>query len=75
MLLGGVAEIEFLFEQVKLYLPPQYKSKVLRSTNSGGATANGAVMVGLNKASERNKANESHGGCAVLLNWVFSRAP
>ena len=49
MLVGDFAACEFLFDQVKLRIPPEYQKNVLRREDTQNASARGVVLASLNR--------------------------
>ncbi|KJR85476.1 uncharacterized protein SPSK_08499 [Sporothrix schenckii 1099-18] len=47
LVVGGFGASEFLFQQIKLHVPPQFQSKVVRPMDSVAAIVKGAVTAGI----------------------------
>ncbi|KAH2044410.1 hypothetical protein KXV43_005712 [Aspergillus fumigatus] len=47
LVVGGFGASEYLFQQIKLHVPPQYQSKVVRPMDSVAAIVKGAVTAGI----------------------------
>jgi hypothetical protein len=49
LVVGSFGASEYLFQQIKLHMPPQYLSKVVRPMNPATAVVKGAVLAGMTK--------------------------
>ncbi|KAL7898408.1 actin-like ATPase domain-containing protein [Trichoderma sp. SZMC 28014] len=47
LVVGGFGASEYLFQQIKLHVPPQFQSKVVRPMDSVAAIVKGAVTAGI----------------------------
>ncbi|CAK7270286.1 hypothetical protein SEPCBS119000_004011 [Sporothrix epigloea] len=47
LVVGGFGASEFLFQQIKLHVPPQFQAKVVRPMDSVAAIVKGAVTAGI----------------------------
>jgi hypothetical protein len=50
LVVGGFGASEYLFEQIKINVPPQYSSKVVRPMDSVAAIVKGAVTAGITES-------------------------
>ncbi|KAJ3476512.1 hypothetical protein NLG97_g9107 [Lecanicillium saksenae] len=49
LVVGGFGASEYLFQQIKLHVPPQFQSKVVRPMDSVAAIVKGAVTAGISE--------------------------
>ncbi|KAJ5241468.1 uncharacterized protein N7469_003059 [Penicillium citrinum] len=66
LVVGGFGASEYLFQQVKLHVPPQYNSKVVRPMDSVAAIVKGAVTAGITERVITHRVARRHYLMATL---------
>lgn len=64
--MGGFGASEYLFQQIKLHVPPQYQSKVVRPMDSVAAIVKGAVTAGITERVISHRVARRHYLMATL---------
>ena len=65
-MVGGFGASEYLFQQIKLQIPPQYQSKVVRPMDSVAAIVRGAVTAGVTESMITHRVARRHYLMATL---------
>lgn len=65
-MVGGFGASEYLFQQIKLHVPPQYQSKVVRPMDSVAAIVRGAVTAGITETVITHRVARRHYLMATL---------
>jgi hypothetical protein len=63
---GGFGASEYLFQQIKLHVPPQFQSKVVRPMDSVAAIVKGAVTAGITERIVTHRVARRHYLMATL---------
>jgi hypothetical protein len=63
---GGFGASEYLFQQIKLHVPPQFQSKVVRPIDSVAAIVKGAVTAGITERVVTSRVARRHYLMATL---------
>ncbi|KAL1979202.1 hypothetical protein VTN96DRAFT_6513 [Rasamsonia emersonii] len=66
LVVGGFGASEYLFQQIKLHVPPQYQSKVVRPMDSVAAIVKGAVTAGISERVITHRVARRHYLMATL---------
>ncbi|EFX02384.1 hsp70 family protein [Grosmannia clavigera kw1407] len=66
LVVGGFGASEFLFQQIKLHVPPQFQSKVVRPMDSVAAIVKGAVTAGITERVVTQRVARRHYLMATL---------
>lgn len=66
LVVGGFGASEYLFQQIKLHVPPQYQSKVVRPMDSVAAIVKGAVTAGITERVISHRVARRHYLMATL---------
>ncbi|KAL1953029.1 hypothetical protein VTO42DRAFT_3757 [Malbranchea cinnamomea] len=66
LIVGGFGASEYLFQQIKLHVPPQYQSKVVRPMDSVAAIVKGAVTAGITERVITSRVARRHYLMATL---------
>ncbi|KAH6697497.1 hypothetical protein F5X68DRAFT_5056 [Plectosphaerella plurivora] len=66
LVVGGFGASEYLFQQIKLHVPPQFQSKVVRPMDSVAAIVKGAVTAGINERIITHRVARRHYLMATL---------
>ncbi|KAL4909828.1 hypothetical protein BDW74DRAFT_44553 [Aspergillus multicolor] len=66
LVVGGFGASEYLFQQIKLHVPPQYQSKVVRPMDSVAAIVKGAVTAGITERVVTHRVARRHYLMATL---------
>ncbi|KAL8926022.1 MAG: hypothetical protein Q9208_003163 [Pyrenodesmia sp. 3 TL-2023] len=66
LVVGGFGASEYLFQQIKLHVPPQYQSKVVRPMDSVAAIVKGAVTAGITERVITSRVARRHYLMATL---------
>ncbi|KAL1896272.1 hypothetical protein Cpir12675_002865 [Ceratocystis pirilliformis] len=66
LVVGGFGASEYLFQQIKLHVPPQFQSKVVRPMDSVAAIVKGAVTAGLSERVITHRVARRHYLMATL---------
>ncbi|KAJ9320746.1 hypothetical protein DTO027B3_8215 [Paecilomyces variotii] len=66
LIVGGFGASEYLFQQIKLHVPPQYQSKVVRPMDSVAAIVKGAVTAGITERVVTHRVARRHYLMATL---------
>ncbi|KAH2491504.1 hypothetical protein KXV28_003803 [Aspergillus fumigatus] len=66
LVVGGFGASEYLFQQIKLHVPPQYQSKVVRPMDSVAAIVKGAVTAGITERVITHRVARRHYLMATL---------
>ncbi|KAM5444988.1 hypothetical protein MferCBS31731_000444 [Microsporum ferrugineum] len=66
LVVGGFGASEYLFQQIKLHVPPQYQSKVVRPMDSVAAIVKGAVTAGITERVVTSRVARRHYLMATL---------
>ncbi|KAI9829931.1 MAG: hypothetical protein M1819_005903 [Sarea resinae] len=66
LVVGGFGASEYLFQQIKLHVPPQYQSKVVRPMDSVAAIVKGAVTAGISERLVTSRVARRHYLMATL---------
>lgn len=65
-MVGGFGASEYLFQQIKLHVPPQYQTKVVRPMDSVAAIVKGAVTAGITERVITHRVARRHYLMATL---------
>lgn len=60
LVVGGFGASEYLFQQIKLHVPPQFQSKVVRPMDSVAAIVKGAVTAGITERIVTHRVARRH---------------
>ncbi|RMZ92108.1 hypothetical protein DV736_g674, partial [Chaetothyriales sp. CBS 134916] len=66
LVVGGFGASEYLFQQIKLHVPPQFQSKVVRPMDSVAAIVKGAVTAGITEKVITSRVARRHYLMATL---------
>lgn len=66
LVVGGFGASEYLFQQIKLHVPPQYQAKVVRPMDSVAAIVKGAVTAGITERVVTSRVARRHYLMATL---------
>lgn len=66
LVVGGFGASEYLFQQIKLHVPPQFQSKVVRPMDSVAAIVKGAVTAGISERVVTSRVARRHYLMATL---------
>ena len=66
LVVGGFGASEYLFQQIKLHVPPQFQSKVVRPMDSVAAIVKGAVTAGITERVVTHRVARRHYLMATL---------
>ncbi|KAI9802131.1 MAG: hypothetical protein M1833_002052 [Piccolia ochrophora] len=66
LVVGGFGASEYLFQQIKLHVPPQFQSKVVRPMDSVAAIVKGAVTAGITERVITSRVARRHYLMATL---------
>ncbi|KAJ6160435.1 hypothetical protein N7470_003831 [Penicillium chermesinum] len=66
LVVGGFGASEYLFQQIKLHVPPQYQTKVVRPMDSVAAIVKGAVTAGITERVVTHRVARRHYLMATL---------
>lgn len=66
LVVGGFGASEYLFQQIKLHVPPQFQSKVVRPMDSVAAIVKGAVTAGITEKVVTSRVARRHYLMATL---------
>ncbi|KAK0387829.1 hypothetical protein NLU13_4074 [Sarocladium strictum] len=66
LVVGGFGASEYLFQQIKLHVPPQFQSKVIRPMDSVAAIVKGAVTAGITERIITHRVARRHYLMATL---------
>jgi hypothetical protein len=66
LVVGGFGASEYLFQQIKLHVPPQFQSKVVRPMDSVAAIVKGAVTAGITERIVTHRVARRHYLMATL---------
>ncbi|KAJ5161972.1 hypothetical protein N7492_007364 [Penicillium capsulatum] len=66
LVVGGFGASEYLFQQIKLHVPPQYQGKVVRPMDSVAAIVKGAVTAGITERVITHRVARRHYLMATL---------
>ncbi|KAL4780507.1 hypothetical protein BJX76DRAFT_44714 [Aspergillus varians] len=66
LVVGGFGASEYLFQQIKLHVPPQYQTKVVRPMDSVAAIVKGAVTAGITERVITHRVARRHYLMATL---------
>ncbi|KMP07396.1 hypothetical protein DIZ76_017150 [Coccidioides immitis] len=66
LVVGGFGASEYLFQQIKLHVPPQYQTKVVRPMDSVAAIVKGAVTAGITERVVTSRVARRHYLMATL---------
>ncbi|ETN46737.1 uncharacterized protein HMPREF1541_00926 [Cyphellophora europaea CBS 101466] len=66
LVVGGFGASEYLFQQIKLHVPPQFQSKVVRPMDSVSAIVKGAVTAGITEKVVTSRVARRHYLMATL---------
>lgn len=66
LVVGGFGASEYLFQQIRLHVPPQYQSKVVRPMDSVAAIVKGAVTAGITERVITHRVARRHYLMATL---------
>ncbi|KAF5130757.1 Heat shock protein 12B [Metarhizium anisopliae] len=66
LVVGGFGASEYLFQQIKLHVPPQFQSKVVRPMDSVAAIVKGAVTAGITERIITHRVARRHYLMATL---------
>ncbi|KAK4153095.1 Hsp70-like protein [Chaetomidium leptoderma] len=66
LVVGGFGASEYLFQQIKLHVPPQFQSKVVRPMDSVAAIVKGAVTAGITERVVTHRIARRHYLMATL---------
>ncbi|THZ56528.1 actin-like ATPase domain-containing protein [Aureobasidium pullulans] len=66
LVVGGFGSSEYLFQQIKLHVPPQFQSKVVRPMDSVAAIVKGAVTAGITERVVTSRVARRHYLMATL---------
>jgi actin-like ATPase involved in cell morphogenesis len=66
LVVGGFGASEYLFQQIKLHVPPQFQSKVVRPMDSVAAIVKGAVTAGITERVVTQRVARRHYLMATL---------
>ncbi|KAI9751050.1 MAG: hypothetical protein M1815_001453 [Lichina confinis] len=66
LVVGGFGASEYLFQQIKLHVPPQYQAKVVRPMDSVAAIVKGAVTAGITERMITSRVARRHYLMATL---------
>ncbi|KAI9660458.1 MAG: hypothetical protein M1821_009808 [Bathelium mastoideum] len=66
LVVGGFGASEYLFQQIKLHVPPQYQNKVVRPMDSVAAIVKGAVTAGITERVITSRVARRHYLMATL---------
>ena len=66
LVVGGFGASEYLFQQIKLHVPPQYQTKVVRPMDSVAAIVKGAVTAGITERVITSRVARRHYLMATL---------
>ncbi|KAL1978103.1 hypothetical protein VTN31DRAFT_962 [Thermomyces dupontii] len=66
LVVGGFGASEYLFQQIKLHVPPQFQSKVVRPMDSVAAIVKGAVTAGITERLVTHRVARRHYLMATL---------
>ncbi|KAG9254232.1 uncharacterized protein F5Z01DRAFT_122594 [Emericellopsis atlantica] len=66
LVVGGFGASEYLFQQIKLHVPPQFQSKVVRPMDSVAAIVKGAVTSGISERIVTHRVARRHYLMATL---------
>jgi hypothetical protein len=66
LVVGGFGASEYLFQQIKLHVPPQFQAKVVRPMDSVAAIAKGAVAAGIIERVITSRVARRHYLMAIL---------
>ncbi|PGH07169.1 hypothetical protein GX51_01956 [Blastomyces parvus] len=66
LVVGGFGASEYLFQQIKLHVPPQFQSKVVRPMDSVSAIVKGAVTAGITERVVTSRVARRHYLMATL---------
>ncbi|KAL1304508.1 hypothetical protein AAFC00_003497 [Neodothiora populina] len=66
LVVGGFGSSEYLFQQIKLHVPPQFQTKVVRPMDSVAAIVKGAVTAGITERVVTSRVARRHYLMATL---------
>lgn len=66
LVVGGFGASEYLFQQIKLHVPPQFQNKVVRPMDSVAAIVKGAVTAGITERVVTSRVARRHYLMATL---------
>ena len=66
LVVGGFGASEYLFQQIKLHVPPQFQTKVVRPMDSVAAIVKGAVTAGITERVVTSRVARRHYLMATL---------
>lgn len=66
LVVGGFGASEYLFQQIKLHVPPQFQAKVVRPMDSVAAIVKGAVTAGISERVVTSRVARRHYLMATL---------
>lgn len=66
LVVGGFGSSEYLFQQIKLHVPPQFQTKVVRPMDSVAAIVKGAVTAGITERVITSRVARRHYLMATL---------
>jgi hypothetical protein len=66
LVVGGFGASEYLFQQIKLHVPPQFQNKVVRPMDSVAAIVKGAVTAGITERVITSRVARRHSLMATL---------
>ncbi|PQE24450.1 Heat shock 70 kDa 12A protein [Rutstroemia sp. NJR-2017a BBW] len=66
LVVGGFGASEYLFQQIKLHVPPQFQAKVVRPMDSVAAIVKGAVTAGISERIVTSRVARRHYLMATL---------
>ena len=66
LVVGGFGASEYLFQQIKLHVPPQFQNKVVRPMDSVAAIVKGAVTAGITERVITSRVARRHYLMATL---------
>ena len=66
LVVGGFGASEYLFQQIKLHVPPQFQAKVVRPMDSVAASVKGAVTAGITERVITSRVARRHYLMATL---------
>lgn len=66
LVVGGFGASEYLFQQIKLHVPPQFQAKVVRPMDSVAAIVKGAVTAGITERVVTSRVARRHYLMATL---------
>lgn len=75
LVVGGFGSSEYLFQQIKLHVPPQFQTKVVRPMDSVAAIVKGAVTAGITERVVTSRVARRHYLMATLQPFKENHHP